>query len=76
VWRGTDPGGCALAYANDVDRYSPVWHYVAETVDGAVWAGQYVVQVPNEAFNRCWSPRVSGGYSRGLWARSADAGAE
>ncbi|MCW2904191.1 MAG: hypothetical protein JWO67_6456 [Streptosporangiaceae bacterium] len=65
-WWGIDPGGCALVYANDVDQYSPVWYYVAEAVDGAVWAGQYVVEVPNEAFNRCWYPGVSGGYSRGF----------
>ena len=63
---GNSPGGCALAYANEVDQYGPVWYDVAEAVEGAVCAGQYVVQVPNEAFNRCWSLGVSGGYARGF----------
>jgi len=65
-WWGIDPGGSALVYANDVNEYSPMWLYLAEAVDGAVWAGQHAAQIPNEAFNRCWSPGVSGGYARGF----------
>lgn len=65
-WWGIDPGGHALVYANDVNEYSPMWFYVGEAVDGAVWAGQYVAQVPDAPFNRCWRPGVSGGHPRGF----------
>lgn len=65
-WWGIDPGGSALVYANDVYEYGPMWRYVAEAVNGAVWAGDLAAQVPDEAFNRCWSPGISGGYARGF----------
>ena len=53
-WWGTDPGRSALVYANDVNRQGPMWFYVAEAVDGAVWAGDLVTGIPNRAFNLCW----------------------
>ncbi|GAA3089696.1 DUF1036 domain-containing protein [Streptomyces rectiviolaceus] len=72
-WWGIDPGRSALVYANDVNKYSPKWFYVAEAVNnGPVWAGQYVTQVPDQAFNRCWKPSVSGGHPRGF--RELDVG--
>src|SRR5262245_346705 len=51
-WWGIDPGGCALVYANDVNQYGIQWWYLGEAADGAIWAGDLVTQVPNEAFNR------------------------
>ncbi|MGV9885279.1 hypothetical protein [Streptomyces sp. NPDC003006] len=66
-WRGIDPGRSALVYANDVNEYSPMWFYVAEAVNnGPVWAGQHVTQVPDQAFNRCRRPGISGGSPRGF----------
>lgn len=71
-WWGIDPGGSALVYANDVNEYGPMWFYVAEAVDGAVWAGAEVVQIPDKAFNLCRHPGVSGGHPRGF--RELDVG--
>ncbi|MGH4031836.1 DUF1036 domain-containing protein [Actinomycetota bacterium Odt1-20B] len=65
-WWGLDPGRCALVYANRVNKYGPQWFFVGEAVNGPVWAGQYVTQVPDQAFNRCWKPSVSGGSPRGF----------
>ncbi|MFK4223912.1 DUF1036 domain-containing protein [Streptomyces sp. NPDC019890] len=65
-WWGIDPGRGSLVYANDVNQYSPMWFYFAEAANGPVWAGSHVVQIPNQAFNRCEKPGVSGGYARGF----------
>jgi uncharacterized membrane protein len=65
-WWGINPGGCALVYANDVYEYGPMWHYVGEAVDGAIWAGDFVTRVTNEAFNRCWRPAIPNGSPRGF----------
>ncbi|MBW4721329.1 DUF1036 domain-containing protein [Saccharothrix obliqua] len=59
-WWGIDPGGQALVYANDVNQYSPMWFYLAEAANGAVWNGPYVARVPDTAFNRCWRPEADG----------------
>ena len=53
-WWGIDPGRSALVYANDVNRQGPMWFYVAEAVDGAIWAGDLVTGIPNRTFNLCW----------------------
>ncbi|WP_405655656.1 DUF1036 domain-containing protein [Streptomyces sp. RK9] len=66
-WWNLDPGRCALVYANRVNQYSRMWFFVGEAANnGPVWAGEYVTQVPDQAFNRCWRPSVSGGHPRGF----------
>jgi uncharacterized membrane protein len=52
-WWVLNPGECKVPYGGDLNDLNRYYLYVAEAIDGRFWAGEYVRQVPNRAFEWC-----------------------
>jgi uncharacterized membrane protein len=71
-WYRIAPESCANVLDEDLDEINRYFYYYADNGNGVVWAGNYSLALPENAFERCIGVKGGDDIARGF--REVDVG--